>query len=325
MTLSVEMNPRVERNLHRRSALRTIGLLVLAAPALLTLPGGRAVAADEKPRAKILFYTRSQTFEHSAIKRKGSDLGHSEKVLTDLGAKHGFDVTCTKDGGLFTAENIAKFDAFFFYTTGDVTKPGGDGQPPMPAEGKKLFLDAIAGGKGFLGSHCATDTFHIAGQDAFENQPEDKRDPFIRMIGGEFIRHGPQQEAAMLVSGPKFPGCSDLGESFRINDEWYSMRNFAPDIHVILVQETKGMDGSDYKRPPFPATWARMHGKGRVFYTSMGHREDVWTNPKFQQILLGGIDWALGRTQAELTPNLAKAAPEASTMPPKPEPRKKKN
>ncbi len=307
--------------INRRPVIKTVALLALA---VLAPTSVRAAAADDKPRAKILFYTRSQTFEHSTIKRQGDQLGHSEKVLTELGRKHGFDVTCTKDGGMFTAENIAKFDAFFFYTTGDVTKPGGDNQPPMSAEGKKLFLDAIAGGKGFLGSHCATDTFHSSG-DAFENQPEDKRDPFIRMIGGEFIRHGPQQEAAMLVTGPKFPGCSGLGESFRLHDEWYSLRNFAPDIHVILVQETKGMDGSDYKRPPFPATWARMHGKGRVFYTSMGHREDVWTNPKFQQILLGGIDWALGRTQAELTANLTKAAPEASTMPPKPEPRKKKN
>ena len=45
--------------------------------------------------------------------------------------------------------------------------------------------------------------------------------------------------------------------------------------------------------PPYPATWARMHGKGRVFYTSMGHREDVWTNEKFQQVALGGFSWVL--------------------------------
>ena len=47
------------------------------------------------------------------------------------------------------------------------------------------------------------------------------------------------------------------------------------------------MEGPSYKRPPYPSTWARMHGKGRVFYTSMGHREDVWTSPEFQAVLIG--------------------------------------
>ncbi len=56
-----------------------------------------------------------------------------------------------------------------------------------------------------------------------------------------------------------------------------------------LVQETNGMKDADYDRPPYPATWARKHGEGRVFYTSMGHREDVWTNPIFESILIGGL------------------------------------
>ena len=66
---------------------------------------------------------------------------------------------------------------------------------------------------------------------------------------------------------------------------------------MILVQATQGMDGTDYQRPDYPATWARMHGKGRVFYTSMGHREDVWTSPIFQAVLLGGISWASGNVK----------------------------
>ena len=57
-------------------------------------------------------------------------------------------------------------------------------------------------------------------------------------------------------------------------------------MHVILVQETDGMEEEMYtKRKPYPMTWARMQGKGRVFYTSMGHREDVWTNPLFHQVV----------------------------------------
>ncbi|MEI6862357.1 MAG: ThuA domain-containing protein, partial [Verrucomicrobiota bacterium] len=63
-----------------------------------------------------------------------------------------------------------------------------------------------------------------------------------------------------------------------------------------------------------PSTWARMQGKGRVFYTSMGHRDDVWTNPAFQSVLLGGINWATGRVDADVTPNLDKVAPKANEL-----------
>jgi hypothetical protein len=70
-----------------------------------------------------------------------------------------------------------------------------------------------------------------------------------------------------------------------------------------------------YDRPPYPATWAHPYGKGRAFYTSMGHREDVWTNPVFQQVLLGGLNWAVGNVQADVTPNLKTATPQASVLP----------
>ena len=65
-----------------------------------------------------------------------------------------------------------------------------------------------------------------------------------------------------------------------------------------------------------------MHGKGRVFYTSMGHREDVWTSPVFQNILIGGIAWALGDAKADATPNLAQVAPKWSENPPFRRPRR---
>jgi type 1 glutamine amidotransferase len=103
-------------------------------------------------------------------------------------------------------------------------------------------------------------------------------------------------------------------------EEWYSFKDYQDDLHVILVQETEGMGKKDvdsiYNRPPYPATWARMHGKGRVFYTSMGHREDVWTNPTFQSILVGGLRWALKEVEADVTPNVDKVAPGYKTIPP---------
>ncbi len=101
-------------------------------------PAGWA-ASPSAPRRRILLFTKSSGFEHSVIKRSGDRLGHAEQILTDLGAKHGFDVTATKDGRVFTPDNIAKYDAFFFYTTGDLTEPGRDKNPPMSKEGKAAF------------------------------------------------------------------------------------------------------------------------------------------------------------------------------------------
>lgn len=83
------------------------------------------------------------------------------------------------------------------------------------------------------------------------------------------------------------------------------------------------MEGAMYQRPPYPGTWARQHGKGRVFFTSMGHREDVWTNPIFQDILVGGVTWALGDVQADVTPNIESVTPGALTNPVYQEPKPK--
>ncbi len=100
-------------------------------------------------------------------------------------------------------------------------------------------------------------------------------------------------------------------------EEWYSLKNFADDMHVLLVTETEGMHDNPYKRPAYPGTWIRKEGKGRVFYTSMGHREDVWTRPEFQNLVIGGITWALGDAEADTTPNIEKVTPEANVLPPK--------
>ncbi len=289
---------------------------LLLAVLALALPVG-AVAQD-KPKKKILFLTKSSGFEHDAIKKKGESPSPAEKVLQELAAKNNWEVTHTKDGGAFTKENLAKYDAFFFYTTGDLTKAGTDKHPPMSPEGKAAFLDAIRNGKGFIGSHSAGDTFHSPGS-RFADAGE-KADPYIQMIGGEFIRHGAQQPSKMICHDPKFPGADALKENPAITEEWYSFKDYAKDLHVILAQETEGMKkvGGDsvYNRPPYPATWARMHGKGRVFYTSMGHREDVWTNPMFQSLLVGGIHWAVGNVEADVTPNVEKATPGFRTIPP---------
>src|SRR5258708_31492848 len=83
-----------------------------------TFPLGYAKPV-EKSKHKLLVFTRSQTFEHSCLKRKGEELSLLEKIMTDLGKDHGFEVNCTKDGRVFSKDEIAKYDAVFFQTTAD--------------------------------------------------------------------------------------------------------------------------------------------------------------------------------------------------------------
>ncbi len=303
-------------------ALFPITKISLLAISLFLFAGHCAAAPKAK---KILFFSKSSGYEHSAIKRADGQPSAAEKVLLELGQKNNLEFTFSKDGSLFAPEYLAQFDAFFFYTTGDLTEKGTDGNPPMSKEGKAAFLEAIKHGKGFIGTHSATDTFHSPGgkeMGAARYQNDgDQADPYIQMIGGEFIIHGAQQTAHMKCVDKRFPGMSQVPDDFGPVEEWYSLKNFAPDLHVLLVQDTPTMQNTGnnrcYDRPPYPATWAHHYGKGRVFYTNMGHRADVWTNPVFQQVLLGGINWAVGNIKADVAPNLDKMTPQASVLPPR--------
>jgi hypothetical protein len=135
------------------------------------------------------------------------------------------------------------------------------------------------------------------------------------MIGGEFLTHGDQQEASLLaVSDFFYKNIGVPAEGLSFTDEWYACKNFAKDLHVILVQETKFMRGEAYRRPDFPQTWVRMQGKGRVFYSSLGHREEVWTNPFFQALAGAGIAWTTNQFDFDITPNIGKVTPRANVL-----------
>jgi type 1 glutamine amidotransferase len=325
----------------RRSILKTSAALAFS-PLLARLAS--AAAADNEPRKKVLFFTKSAGFEHSVITRPAAEptkLAYAEQILTDLGAEHGFDVTCSKDGTIFSADNLKNFDVFAFYTTGDLTTdsdkysmksvPGGKPEkdkflwkePAMPQGAKEAFLDAIAGGKGFIGFHCAADTFHSpgyskAGRNLLRDINEtgaDVFDPYIKMLGGEFVIHGKQQKATLKATDRTFPGATAL-DNANFMEEWYSLKNFAPDLHVILAQDCQGMEGPMYQRAMFPETWARMHNKGRVFYTSLGHREDIWQRPDFRALVIAALNWTGNRIDADITPNLRRATPDAEVNKP---------
>jgi uncharacterized protein len=282
--------------------------------------------AQSAPNKKVLFFSKSSAFEHSAIHREGTNLSFAEAIMQGIGASNHIEFTFSKDGRVITPEKMAEFDAFLFYTTGDLTESGTDHNPTMTVEGKTALLEAIRNGKGFVGVHSATDTFHSPGNKDFSparlKNDGTNVDPYIQMPGGEFMIHGssPQfQKDRMICADANFPGMGNLPADFAPTDEWYSLKNFASDLHVLLIQDTSTMVKTGgcycYDRPPYPATWAHRYGQGRVFYTSMGHREEVWSDPIYQQILLGAINWVVHNVDADITPNLEKVTPEAGVLP----------
>ena len=292
-----------------------IARTALAAATCIAAPVPWLRAAENADRkVKVLFFSKSAGFEHSVIKREDGKPSFAENILSTLGPKHNIEFTFSKDGSLFTPDYLTGFDAYFFYTTGKLTEAGTDKTPPMTPDGKAALLDAVKNGKGFLGSHCASDTFHSPGPAGKNNEGD--IDPYLMMVGGEFIIHGAQQTSKLTCVDPAFPGLGAVKDAFELHEEWYALKNFAPDLHVLLVQQTAGMKGPMYQRPPYPSTWIRTHGEGRVFYTNMGHREDVWTNPAFQSLLAGAVDWATRRATADTAPNLDQAAPHGRELPP---------
>jgi uncharacterized protein len=307
----------MKRPIDRRQFLQAAAV----AGASLALPKSM-FAVDKK---SVLVFTKSSGFEHDVVKTTGGRPSIVDLTVTTLGTDHGFDVTATKDGKVFDSDNFRKHAAVLFFTTGDLTTTGTDGNPPMSPQGKQSLLDAIQGGLGFVGVHAASDTFHTP-PDTKDNANRyiahgEKSDPYLRMLGGEFITHGSTprlQTTNLVVNDPKFPGLEGVSSPVSFNDEWYSLKDFRTDLHVILTLDTRGMTGEPYKRAPYPMTWARMEGKGRVFYTAIGDRPENWSSPFFFHLLGGGIRWAIGDAKVSLDQNILQAAPGYAEIPPKP-------
>jgi type 1 glutamine amidotransferase len=301
---------------NRREFLRTATLtgagLALSSPLL---------GASNK---SVLVFTKSSGFEHAVVKKVDGKPSLVDDTINELGNKHGFSAGVTKDGRIFDSKEFHSYAGVVFFTTGDLTTMGTDGKPPMSAKGKQALLDAVRDGMGFAGVHAASDTFHTLPDPADRSNRYiahgDQEDPYLRMLGAEFITHGREprlQDANLIVNDPKFPGLEGETSPVSFNEEWYSMKDFMPDLHVILALDTHGMKGECYQRAPYPVTWARQHGKGRVFYTAMGHRPENWKNEFFLNLLAGGIRWIVGDANAHLNANLKQAAPGYAEIPPK--------
>src|SRR5437763_184532 len=113
--------------MNRREMMIRTGAAALGAALWRLTP---ALAADGKPK-KILFFSKSSNFEHAVIKHVDATRSFVEKLLSEFGPKHGVEFTFSKDGSLFSKEYVEQFDAFMFYTSGDLLSKGKDENPPM--------------------------------------------------------------------------------------------------------------------------------------------------------------------------------------------------
>jgi type 1 glutamine amidotransferase len=181
-------------------------------------------------------------------------------------------------------ENLKKYDGVVFAsTTGD-----------LPIPDKQGFLDWIKAGHAFIGIHAASDTFH--------GWPE-----YIDMLGGEFAHHGRQVSVDCLNQDPQNPATASLPKVWTISqEEIYQFKNYDPTrVHDLLILDKHPETGAPGH---YAVSWCKDYGAGKVFYTSLGHREDLWdTDPnipdrknsveiakQYQAHILGGIEWALG-------------------------------
>jgi len=145
------------------------------------------------------------------------------------------------------------------------------------------FLNWIAAGHGFVGVHSASDTYHDA-------------PAYLAMLGNEFDTHGDQTEVDAVVENGSHPAVATLGARYRVFDEIYRFRiNNRGSVTPLLTLDRYPRDGLPSAGEPgdLPLSWAKSHGSGRVFYTALGHREEVWRDQRFQQHVLGGIQSVL--------------------------------
>lgn len=248
------------------------------------LPAG----ADEKAQAK---YKADLARYEAAQEKFKADLEKWDGMQSEVkAARENYDRAIKESLAKLSPDNLKKFDAVIFAnTTGD-----------LPLPDKQGFIDWVANGGAFIAMHSGSDTFH-----GFR--------PFIDMLGGEFETHHAQVSVDAINRDKEHPATRHFGDKFTVFDEIYLIKSYdQKKVHELL-----SLDAHPNTKVPghHAVSWCKEYGKGKVFYTSLGHREDVWdptepnrkTNPKevaldYNKHLVGGIKWALGLEKGDATP-----------------------
>ena len=199
--------------------------------------------------------------------------------------------------------SLAMADGIFFM---------GHREIDMDADQKAALLKFVRDdGKGFVASHV--------GSTAFMSWPE-----FGEMLGGRFDTHPwGVTEAHVIVEDQGFPGMKFFAPVFDMREEFYQISGFSTDKSRILMRlDTSNLDmkaqGVQAADAPYALTWAKMYGKGRVFYSALGHDATTWDNADIQRMYFEAIKWSLGLTDADVTPRPIASTPPAGTVAPAP-------
>jgi len=245
-------------------------------------------AQPAPPRKQLLVIGDEKGYRHQAI-------SHAISTIERMGRDSGLWDThirtdtepLTKKKLEYNAKNLNNFDAVLFYTGGN---------PVMDAQQRADFLSFIRDdGKGFIGVHSASITW--------VNWPE-----FADLLGGTYDEHPWNTFAApILVEDPAFPGMNAWPQAFTLTDEIYQVKSFSREnTRVLLRLDASKLDlsGTRVHRQDrdFAVAWARMYGKGRVFYSTLGHVEENWDRPEVQRMYREAIKWALKLVDADITP-----------------------
>ena len=269
----------------RMTRVRTIAIVLFLAF------GARCAAQTQSsspPMKRLLVLGEEKGYRHEAV-------SHALATIERLGRESGLWVTTirtdtevlTKQKLEYNAKNLNDFDAVLFYTGGELE---------MKPEQKASLLSFVHDdGKGFIGVHSATITF--------TSWPE-----YGEMIGGYFDEHPwVTFDAPIIVEDPNFPGMQQWPKSFILKDEIYQMKDYSRDkVRVLMRLDASKLDLNNphvhRKDRDFAVTWAKTYGKGRVFYSTLGHVEQNWDDPRFQKMYLEAIKWAMGLVDADVTP-----------------------
>jgi len=186
----------------------------------------------------------------------------------------------------------------------EVKKFQNDPNKPNTEALRKSFMDWVKAGGGVVGIHAATDCSY-----GWKEYGE--------LIGGYFAGHPWHTLVPIKNDDPTNPiNAAFGGKGFQVTDEIYQFNKGVysrQKQRVILSLDYKAMQASTEGRlnkkggrkdGDYAISWVKSHGKGRVFYCSLGHRDEIFWNPAVLGHYLAGIQWALGDLKdVNTTPN----------------------